>query len=144
MYSQDLLKLMGIRLASEFINEEIPREERLWKGVIVTALEDCLNTSDGKVEAYRKHEAHLWFLKNDQDFREVCWMANIEPALVRNRYLELHKKQKIFFTPIQKLWISYRENYKVYRECKSKTTRALVKKNIERIKIKIESYQNDR
>jgi hypothetical protein len=144
MYSQDLLKLMGIRLASEFINEHISKEERLWKGVIVTALEDCLNTSDGKVEAYRKHEAHLWFLKKDEDFKDVCWMANIEPDLVYNRYLELHQKEIIFFTAIQKLWISYRENYKVYRECKSKKQRVLVKKNIERIKIKIEGHQNDR
>jgi len=58
MYSQDLLKLMGIRLASEFVREQIPKEERLWKGVIVTALEDCLNTSGGKTESYRKQEAH--------------------------------------------------------------------------------------
>lgn len=137
MYSQDLLKLMGIRLASEFVREQIPKEERLWKGVIVTALEDCLNTSGGKTESYRKQEAHEWFMKADEDFKNVCFMANIEPAKVRNRFLELQKEKKVTFTRLQQLWIEYRESYKVYRNTKEKKQRDLVRKNIERIKNKI-------
>ena len=137
MYSQDLLKLMGIRLAAEFVKEQIPKEERLWKGVIVTALEDCLNTSGGKTESYRKQEAHEWFMKANQDFRDVCFMAGIEPAKVRNRYLELQKENKVSFTKLQQLWIQYRESYKVYRKTKDKEQRTLVRKNIERIKNKI-------
>jgi len=91
---------MGIRLANEFVKEQIPKEERLWKGVIVTALEDCLNTSGGKTESYRKQEAHEWFMKADEDFKEVCFMANIEPAEVKNRYLELQKEKKVTFTKL--------------------------------------------
>lgn len=128
---------MGIRLAAEFVREEIPKEERLWKGVLVTALEDCLNNSDNKTESYRKQEAHQWFIQGGKDFKNVCHMAGIEPELVRNRYLELYKKEKIKFTKTQDLWIQYRENYKIYRATKIKEQRDLIRKNIERIKTKI-------
>jgi hypothetical protein len=37
MYSQDLLKVMGTRLATEFLKERTCNEERLWKSVIATA-----------------------------------------------------------------------------------------------------------
>jgi len=92
MYSQDLLKNMGIRLASEFTRELLSPEERLWKAVVATAFEDCLNLSGSKAESYRKQDAHDWFMSEAEDFEKVCYLAGLEPLMVSNRYKELFKK----------------------------------------------------
>jgi fibronectin type 3 domain-containing protein len=132
---------MGIRLASEFTREHISPEERMWKAVVATAFEDCLNLSGSKAESYRKQDAHDWFMKGGEEFDKVCFLAGLEPLLVSNRYQELFKKHKIRFTELQLKWKQYRENYKVYRVTKTKEQRALIRKNIERIKCKIIQFK---
>jgi hypothetical protein len=97
MYSQDLLKVMGTRLATEFLKERTCNEERLWKSVIATALEDCLNLSGTKNETYRKQDAHKWFIDGGGDFQNVCYMAGLDPLLVRNRYLTLYEGASYYF-----------------------------------------------
>ena len=134
MYSQDLLKNMGIRLASEFTRELLSPEERLWKAVVATAFEDCLNLSGSKAESYRKQDAHDWFMSEAEEFEKVCYLAGLEPLMVSNRYKELFKKNII-------KWKAYRENYKTYRVTKTKEQRALIRKNIERIKCKIIQFK---
>jgi hypothetical protein len=141
MYSQDLLKVMGTRLATEFLKERTCNEERLWKSVIATAFEDCLNLSGTKNETYRKQDAHKWFIDGDSDFQNVCYMAGLDPLLVRNRYLTLYEEEVIIFTPVQKEWGKYRESYKVYRGDTTKEQRALIRKNIERIKCRIIKFK---
>jgi len=141
MYSQDLLKNMGIRLASEFTKEWVCSEERLWKAVVATAFEDCLNLSGNKAESYRKQDAHKWFMTASEDFEKVCYLAGLEPLMVSNRYKELFEKNIIRFTEMQLKWKSYRENYKTYRVTKTKEQRALIRKNIERIKCKIIQFK---
>ena len=141
MYSQDLLKNMGIRLASEFTRELLSPEERLWKAVVATAFEDCLNLSGSKAESYRKQDAHDWFMSEAEDFEKVCYLAGLEPLMVSNRYKELFKKNIIRFTEMQLKWKAYRENYKTYRVTKTKEQRALIRKNIERIKCKIIQFK---
>lgn len=141
MYSQDLLRNMGIRLASEFTKELLSPEERLWKSVVATAFEDCLNLSGSKAESYRKQDAHDWFMSESGDFEKVCYLAGLEPLMVSNRYKELFKKNVIRFTEMQLKWKTYRENYKTYRITKTKEQRALIRKNIERIKCKIIQFK---
>jgi len=141
MYSQDLLKTMGIRLATEFLKEHTCSEERLWKAVVITAFEDCLNLASSKSESYRKQEAHRWFIEAGEDFENVCFMAGLDHLMVKNRYLHLYMKQVIKFTPAQKEWLKYRENYKVYRGAKNKEQRKLIRNNIERIKCKIIEFK---
>ena len=132
---------MGIRLAAEFVKELISPEERLWKAVVVTAFEDCLNLTGSKSESYRKLDAHDWFLNGGEDFDNVCFLAGLEPLMVRNRYLYLFKKNIVRFTPLQLKWKQYRENYKTYRKTQTKQQRALIRKNIERIKCKIIQFK---
>ncbi len=141
MYSQNLLKNMGIRLASEFTKEHLSPEERLWKAVVATAFEDCLNLSGSKAESYRKQDAHAWFVKGGEEFEKVCFLAGLEPLLVSNRYKVLCHQDVVRFTQLQLKWKQYRENYKTYRETKTKEQRALIRKNIERIKCKILQFK---
>lgn len=137
MYSLNLLKLMGTRLAAEFVKTPAHKEERLWKAVLVCAFEDCINTSGSKAEAYRKQEAHNWFIEDSEDFQNVCWLAGLDPLLVRNRYIYLIEENQIKFTELQKEWCKYRMNYKTYRQTRTTEQRKLIRNNIERIKTKI-------
>jgi hypothetical protein len=80
-------------------------------------------------------------LMEARDFQNVCYMAGLDPLLVRNRYLTLYEEEVIIFTPVQREWGKYRESYKVYRGDTTKEQRALIRKNIERIKCRIIKFK---
>ena len=128
---------MGIRLASDFVRDPVSKEERLWKAVIIMAFEDCFNRGSTKVEAYRKQDAHEWFISESEDFNNVCYMAEIEPLRVRNRYLELLELGKIKFTKLQAEWLNYRDHYSMYRGALDKKKRQRIMEQITRIRAKI-------
>tara|TARA_X000001382_G_scaffold125107_1_gene110298 strand:+ start:65 stop:466 length:402 start_codon:yes stop_codon:yes gene_type:complete len=128
---------MGIRLASDFVREPNSRQERLWKAVIIMAFEDCFNKGASKAEAYRKQDAHEWFISGLKDFENVCYMADIEPLRVRNRYLELLEQGKVDFTEIQAEWLNYKDAYAKYRCSGDKENRQRIMGQISRIREKI-------
>lgn len=128
---------MGIRLASDFVRDPVSKEERLWKAVIIMAFEDCFNRGGTKVEAYRKQDAHEWFISESEDFKNVCYMAEIEPLRVRNRYLELLELGKVKFTKLQAEWLNYRDHYSMYRGALDKKQRQRIMEQITRIRAKI-------
>ena len=128
---------MGIRLATDFLRVPFTRQERLWKAVIVMAFEDCFNKGASKMEAYRKQDAHEWFISGSKDFEDVCYMADIEPLRVRNRYLELLEQGKVDFTEIQAEWLNYKDCYAKYRCSGDKENRQRIMEQITRIREKI-------
>ena len=141
-FSPTLLKIMGIDLATEIIKTPIRSEYRLYQAVIIQAFEDCLYTLGGKNEAYNKKEAHEWFMKNSDDFQNICYLANLEPYMVRNRYLECLKKRIIVFTEVQCYWIEYKNEYKNYRAAETKEQRKSIKDKIDQIRYKLKLKDN--
>ena len=124
---------MGIDLATEIIKTPIRSEHWLYQAVIIQAFEDCLYTLGGKNEAYNKKEAHEWFINNSDDFQNVCYLANLEPSMVRNRYIECLNKQVIVFTEVQCYWIEYKN----YRAAETKEQRKSIKEKIDQIRYKL-------
>jgi hypothetical protein len=55
--SNKVLKLLGMKIASEMLDKEIPPEVRLWRAVITLAVEDVLNESQGRNESVIKAES---------------------------------------------------------------------------------------
>jgi hypothetical protein len=132
--SPNLLKILGIRLAKEITKTDLSAEERIFQAILVQALEDALTTSAFKKETYWKHDAHKWFLSNCEDFKNVCWSANMDPEFIRGEYLKLIKDKKIKFTKMQNGWINYRELYKLHRAAQSKEERREIKALIVKLK----------
>ena len=128
---------MGTNIATEIVKTPIRSEHRLYQAVIIQAFEDCLYTLGGKNEAYNKKEAHEWFMINSDDFQNVCYLANLEPSMVRNRYIECLKKQVIVFTEVQCYWIEYKNEYKNYRAAETKEQRKSIKEKIDQIRYKL-------
>ena len=137
MFSPNLLKIMGIRLATEYANRKQHPEEKLWKAVVATAFEDVICKLGSKIETYRKKEAHDWFLSGSKDFEHVCYLAGLEPDSVSYRYRLLLRKKIIFFTELQKEWVNYKEEYISYRSAKNKTERREILSQIDLIKNRI-------
>jgi|TARA_R100001463_G_scaffold61094_2_gene113832 hypothetical protein len=105
-------------------------EQRLFQAILVQALEDATNTSGFKKETYHKHDSHRWFIDNSEDFKDVCWGADMDPDYIRGEYLKLVESKKIFFNKLQKSWIRYRDLYRLYRNANSKEERRYIKKLI--------------
>ena len=137
MYSLTLLKLMGINLSKYLLQQEVPREVKMWRAVITLAFEDVASNSVAKVDAYRKQEAHTWLLGKTDDFKQVCYYAEIEPEFVIDRYQWLRDQGSVKFTRIQRLWLEYKACYKVYRGQVTKDQRQRIMARIRWIKDKI-------
>ncbi len=129
--SPNLLKNLGIKLAMELIKDKPLSEQRLFQAIIVQALEDVMNFSCFKKEAYWKEDAYKWFNGNSIDFQDVCWAADMDPELIRGEFFKLIKVKKIKFSKMQSHWLTYRELYRLYREAGSKEERRKIKKKID-------------
>ena len=127
-----LLKFLGTKLSLQIVKPKAYAEQRLFQAILVQALEDATNLSNYKKETYNKHESHLWFVNNSNDFKEICWGADIDPDFVRGEYLKLIDDGKIKFTKFQLSWIRYRELYRQYRNASDKNERKEIKKLIEK------------
>ena len=134
--SPNLLKNLGIKLAMELIKEKPLSEQRLFQAIIVQALEDVMNISSFKKEAYWKEDAYNWFYSNSIDFQDVCWAADMDPELIRGEFFKLIKLKKITFSKMQTHWLNYRELYRLYREADSKEERREIKKRIDQENLK--------
>jgi len=91
-----LLKFLGTKLSLEITKPKPYAEQRLFRAIIVQALEDATNPSNFKRETYHKHDSHCWFIDNSDDFQEVCWGADMDPDFVRGEYLRLLDDGKIY------------------------------------------------
>ena len=125
-----LLKFLGTKLSLEITKPKPYAEQRLFRAIIVQALEDATNPSNFKRETYYKHDSHCWFIDNSDDFQEVCWGADMDPDFVRGEYLRLLDDGKIYFTKMQISWLRYRRLYKEYREAENKEERRKVRDKI--------------
>ena len=96
-----------------------------------------LYTLGGKNEAYNKKEAHEWFMSNNDDFRHICDLANLEPDQVHARYKWCLENKVIVFTEIQCYWIEYKNEYQLYRAVNTKEERRTIKDRIDQIRYKL-------
>jgi hypothetical protein len=126
-YSPALLKFLGIKLATEFLNAKEYPEQRLFQAILVQALEDAVNPSGFKKDTYYKYDSHVWFVDNSTEFQDICWGADMDPDFVRGEYLKLVDTKKIHFTKLQLSWIRYRELYRKYRSASTKEERRYIK-----------------
>ena len=132
-YSPNLLKNLGIKLAMEFAREKRPAEIRLFQAILLQAFEDSLSMSGFKRETYWKEDSHKWFLENSRSFQEICWFADLDPEVIREKYVSLVDNGKVVFNELQKSWINYRECYRLYRAAKTKEERKEIKKRIDKL-----------
>jgi hypothetical protein len=121
--STKVLKVMGLVIAEKLIENTSDPEIRIWRAVISMALEDVMITNQNRTESVLKGEAHDWFCNNSEDFKLVCFQADMDPNYVRMKYLEALEKGNIFFTRRQNLNIKYTKEYEKLRKAKDRDER---------------------
>lgn len=68
-----------------FLSEGYSSITSLWKAVITQALMDVGSNSKKKEFTKAKAEAQIWLLQDNDDFREVCHLADMDPDDVRQK-----------------------------------------------------------
>ena len=132
--SNNILKIMGLNIAEKLIERTPDPEIRIWRAVISLALEDVMITNQNRTESVLKGEAHDWFCNNSDDFKFVCFQAELDPKWVRMRYLDALEKGIIKFTPRQNLNIKYTQQYEKLRNSKDREQRKKHIKIIEELR----------
>ena len=130
-YYQDLLKLMGINFATEMVQQNKPSEVKLWRAVINNALGDISNNLSDRKSSIQKLNAHFWIVNNTEDFKNVCYYADLDPDNVRLQYIRAVKNKKIIFTDKQYKWKKYNDNYQLLKEETDKEERRKIRKIVE-------------
>jgi hypothetical protein len=133
-YSANLLKILGIKLATVLMEKRKHSEEKLFQSIILQAFEDVLSPSVSKTETYFKIDAYNWFTKKPKDYMTICWLAGLDPDVVSERVNFLIKNKIISFTEKQKKWNLYRILYKAYRSVKTPGERRLIMIKINKLK----------
>ena len=114
---------MGLNVAEKLIENTPNPDVRIWRAVIALALEDVMITNQNRTESVLKGDAHDWFCSNSDDFKMVCFQAELDPRFVRERYLDALEKGIIKFTRKQNLNISYTKEYEKLRRAITKEQR---------------------
>ena len=62
-------------------------EKRLWQAVLFQAFRDATYTGDGRQERIHQRKADAWIRAGGKDFRQVCSLAGMDPAFLRDAYI---------------------------------------------------------
>ena len=120
---------MGINISKDIVAQNhASAAQRLWRRVLLNAVEDAqLLQSDRKSSIY-KMEAHEWIAKDDKDFQTICWWSGWDPEEVRTRYLKAVRRGDITFNDRQVKWIKYYKKYLELKKIPTKEQRAPVRR----------------
>jgi len=115
---------MGIDFATIAIKtEELQPEQRLWRGVLVNAIEDTLISQSDRKSSIIKLEAHDWIINNGEDFEKVCYWSGFTPEHIHEKYILAIKRGDIKFNFKQVAWGKYYLQYKLYKKCQELESR---------------------
>ena len=123
---------MGTDIAREIVSQNHTNSaQRLWRHVLLNALDDArLLQSDRKSSIY-KMEAHQWIAQDTQDFQTICWWSGWDPEKVRAQYFKAVRKGQITFTDRQVKWIKYYKKYLAVKNNKIKEERRFLRRQLE-------------
>ena len=119
-----VLKLLGMKLAADMLENPVPSEQKLFRAILTLALEDVLSNSQGRHESVVKAEAH-------------DWLAGLDSDWVRERYVKALDSGQVVFTMKQHLQVKYTRLYEDLRAAKDTGHRKLIQKDIDKLRQKI-------
>ena len=129
---------MGINISKDIVAQNhASATQRLWRRVLLNAVEDAqLLQSDRKSSIY-KMEAHEWIAEDSKDFQTICWWSGWDPEEVRTRYLKAVRKGDITFNDRQVKWIKYYKKYLELKKIPTKEQRAPVRQALNKARMAV-------
>jgi hypothetical protein len=123
---------MGIEFATISLKtEELLPEQKLWRGVLVNALEDTLIKQSDRKSSIYKVNAHEWIMLFDENFEKVCYWSGFEPNKVKEKYVQAIEKGDITFNLKQIAWAKYYKQYVIYKKAKDIDSKKYHRKRLE-------------
>ena len=116
---------------------ELKPEERLWRSVVVTALEDTLIEHSDRKHSIAKVKAHNWIIGNLSDFQDICCWANLESDVIISNYRKSLKKGMVTFNKRQVLWFKYDRVYQKLKENLSPVQKRHIRSQVKKMRYKI-------
>ena len=130
-----ILEIIGLQLSREIIYiSDITPEQRLWRGVLLNAIEDVLIKHSDRKHSLQKGQAHNWIISNSINFQKVCGWAALDSDLVLEAYKKAIKKRKIQFTVRQIMWNKYSKFSKKIRSVEDVYVKRKYKGDIKRFR----------
>jgi hypothetical protein len=115
---------MGIEFATISLKtDELVPEQKLWRGVLVNALEDTLIKQSDRKSSIYKINAHEWIMLSDANFEDVCYWSGFEPNKVKEKYVSAIERGDINFNLKQIAWAKYYKQYVIYKKSKDTESR---------------------
>jgi len=131
IYSLDLLKLMGTKIAYDIVSDNhVNNEQKLWRHVILNAFEDVKILSGDRKSSLNKCDAHFW-ISGSKDFEQICWWAGWEPENVRYRYTKALQEGLIKFKRRHFLWHEYHKLFERLKVAEDKEYRRELRRQVE-------------
>ena len=129
---------MGINIAQDVVAQNHQSaDQRLWRHVLLNALEDArLEQSDRKSSIY-KMEAHEWIAADTKDFQTICWWSGWDPEQVRGRYIKAVKNGDVTFNDRQVKWIKYYKKYLELKKIPTKEERAPMRQALHKARLAV-------
>lgn len=126
---------MGTRFAGELLKQEfLSREQKLWRSVLVHALEESINQQQDRKSSIFKGEAYVWLITNTKDFKFVCYFGGFDPDNIRIAYERAVSKGEICFTEKQLAWCKYHRQFKIYKNCTHQASRPYHRARVESLR----------
>lgn len=102
---------MGTKLAYDLITDNHNNaEQKLWRHVIINAIEDAQLLNTDRKNSINKMKAHQWIMY-EKDFETISWWAGWDPDEVRSQYVKAIDKKQIKFYKKHVLWMQYTKYY---------------------------------
>ena len=99
----EVLRTLGYRLSKTLVHaDNLTAEEKLWRGVLLNAVEDVLIKHSDRKNSVQKGKAH-----NCEDFQKVCGWGDLDSEEVLNAYIESIEERRVQFTMKQIMWTKY-------------------------------------
>jgi hypothetical protein len=70
-------------------DRSVENHSQLWRSVLDQALQDMQYGGEVKEFVNYRRAAKLWFRYKKKDFEEVCYLAELEPARVREDFYKV-------------------------------------------------------
>lgn len=130
---------MGTRFAKAFCDPlEISPEKKLWKGVLINAIDDSFQKSNDRKTSIYKADAYKWMLEYSKDFKLVCYFGGFDPFSVKTDFQKAISRGDICFTECQIAWAKYYRQFLIYKENTHPESRPYHRKRMEHLRKTVE------
>ena len=135
-----LLQTMGVRFARTLLSDlYLKSEQKLWRAVVVNAVEDCMIQQSDRKSSLIKINAHNWILSNNKNFHLVCHWGSLDPDVVEESYKRALSSKKLYFTKRQVAWFEYDKIYKKLLNCSSNYYKKQLRRKLDTMRVHVKS-----